>query len=479
MPTYTASTAVIPNPERGFFQYTESHYKYDNSGYTPLSASTLTSNITTPISHDGQSYTGMAIVFRYFYMEKYQTVATIEQAYLNLVAADLAAVRASGTKAIIRFAYTAGTDPNSDATPAIVQGHISQLTPIVNQYADVVHAVEAGFVGGYGEWYYTNNFGNQGTLTAQNITDRNAVISSLLTQLDARIFVLLRYIGSRQQYLGTNTPNPGGQAVRLGHHNDAFLADNGNYGTYENFTTLDIPGNRAYLAAMTNVPVGGESANYSQSPSPYDNNLSMGDFPNASYEMSTYKYSFLNPNYLAQVLSAWGQSGVDTVSMKLGYRLRMVSATIPSAASAGATATVSVVVANDGWNAPLRNRPVNLVLDNGSGLVYTYPASVDVRSWGPASTNTLTFSFTAPPAGTYSTYLTLPDASSTIASNTAYNIQLANVGTWNASTGRNALGQPITTSGSGGNTPTPVTSSGLKRITKLNVGGVVKVVKLA
>ena len=55
--SYTNSTAIIPNPERGFFQYTETHYQSDDTGYTPLSASTMETNRTT---------LGRALVFRYF-----------------------------------------------------------------------------------------------------------------------------------------------------------------------------------------------------------------------------------------------------------------------------------------------------------------------------------------------------------------------------------------------------------------------------
>ncbi len=39
--TYQASQANIANPERGFYKHTETHYRADGSGYTPLAAATL------------------------------------------------------------------------------------------------------------------------------------------------------------------------------------------------------------------------------------------------------------------------------------------------------------------------------------------------------------------------------------------------------------------------------------------------------
>ena len=462
---YTASTEVIPNPERGYFYYTETHYHFDGTGHVALNASTLASARTGTATYNGIDFTGRTIVFRYYYIEKYKTVAMIDPAYLNLLAADLAMVRTAGCKIILRFAYYNQQDSDSDATPAYVRGHIQQLAPILNQYADIIHAVEAGFIGAWGEWYYTNNFGDQGNVSSQNITDRNSVIDALLTNLDPNIFVLLRYIGTRQAYLNSIAPNPGGNALRLGHHNDAFLAGYANFGTYTTFSSQTESFNRLYLDAITNIPVGGESANYN----PPDS-----DWTNASTELATHKFSFLNPNYYAQTVQNWGQANNDTVSRKLGYRIRMISSSIPGTMTGGSQASFQVVVVNDGWLPPVRNRPVYLVLDDGNGHNATCTLSTDIRSWTPGTQITLNGTITAPTtSAVYNSFLTLPDPSSAIANNPLYMIQTANVGTWNATTGRNALNSPVTVTGSNG-TQTPAT----KNIFKLTQNGTTRTVKL-
>ena len=39
---------------------------------------------------------------------------------------------------------------------------------------------KAGFIGVWGEWWYTDNFGNAGTWSSQNTADRRAVVDAIL-----------------------------------------------------------------------------------------------------------------------------------------------------------------------------------------------------------------------------------------------------------------------------------------------------------
>jgi hypothetical protein len=474
MPTYTATDELIANQERGWFQYSETHYYADNTGYVPLSSANLVSdrNNVRNYSGIGIDVSARTLVFRYFFIEKYKDQDTIDQDFLDKLGADLAAIKAAGCKAIIRFAYYNQQSSNSDAPPARVQKHITQLAPVINQYADVVYAMQAGFIGSWGEWYYTGNFGDQGTLTAQNITDRNAVISSLLTKLDSRIFILLRYVGSRQTYLGTTAPNPGGDAARLGLHNDAFLAPYADYGTYTTFSSQSEAANRTYVEQIANVPIGGESANYS----PPDS-----DWTNAQANLKSKHWTFINPMYYQQTINVWGQTAADSITRYLGHRLRLVSSTVTSTTGVNGSVTAAITLTNDGWAAPVNNKPVQLILDNGSGVGSTVQFSTDLRNLGPGASATITKTFTAPgTAGTYQTYLAIPDQSPSLQGRPEYSLRLANAGIWNSITGRHALNAPITVGGSSTGTTNPPTSgnSTIRRIVKLNINGVNKVVRL-
>jgi hypothetical protein len=198
MPTYTASTAIIPNPERGFFNYTETHYQTDNSGHVALNSTSLASDRTT---------NAHSLVFRYFVMEKFLSSDTLDPTWLSLVATDLAAVRTAGCKIILRFTYsTSGaiSSPpyNADPPVARVLGHINQLASTINANADVIDAIEAGFIGMWGEWYYTDNFGDQGTVTADQLGNRLTVLAAERDSFSSSIFICVRYAGLKQRWFG-------------------------------------------------------------------------------------------------------------------------------------------------------------------------------------------------------------------------------------------------------------------------------------
>lgn len=196
--TYTASDNIIPNPERGLFQYTETHYVSDNSGHTALSSSVLSTERLTA---------GRSLVYREFVIPKFLTLDTLDSAWLTLVANDLSAIRTAGCKAILRFAYsTTGSTsaPPYSADPPVsrVVSHIAQLSTVINVAADIVDAVQAGFIGMWGEWYYSDNFGDLGILTEQNKSDRLQVLNALIDNLDPRIYIQLRYPGLKKDWWG-------------------------------------------------------------------------------------------------------------------------------------------------------------------------------------------------------------------------------------------------------------------------------------
>jgi hypothetical protein len=55
-------------------------------------------------------------------------------------------VRKAGLKAIVRFAYNDNNNP-VDATPAMVNTHLTQLAPYLSANKDVITVVQAGLIG--------------------------------------------------------------------------------------------------------------------------------------------------------------------------------------------------------------------------------------------------------------------------------------------------------------------------------------------
>src|SRR4051794_7016322 len=189
--TYTALplTTAVTNPERGFFHHTATHSMTAGSpGFkadTPLSGTQLTNWRTAE---------GVTIVQRLWYLERYVATDTLDSDILSKVAADFATARASGVKLLVRFAHSETS--SLDAPPARVEGHIAQLAPILNTYAGQIFAVQAGFVGKYGEWCYTDNYGSDPAhpwiLTDADWAARGRVLNALLDKTAGAIPVQVR-----------------------------------------------------------------------------------------------------------------------------------------------------------------------------------------------------------------------------------------------------------------------------------------------
>ncbi|MEN3305996.1 MAG: hypothetical protein V7603_2198 [Micromonosporaceae bacterium] len=426
---YEASTDLFANPERGFYRYSETHFTGDRADYRPLDAATMAAD---------RRRDDVTLVFRYFYLDAYRYQDTIDPQDLDLIRADFSAARSAGVKLIVRFAYTDSS--GADAPESRVLAHIAQLGPVLTADADVIEALQAGFIGRWGEWYYTDNFasdpGAPWRLSDADWAARGDVLLALLHATPPFTRVQVRYPAIKERIF-PDASDP--DATRVGVHDDCFLAGTDDYGTFP--TT----GDRAWLADQTrSVIMGGESCAA---------NPPRSDWSNAATELATYHWSFLNADYHPDVLSSWGDAGRQEAARRLGYRLRLVQATVPSTAAPAQPVQVSLTLTNDGYAAPVSNRPVQLIVGDPDRYT-TVPIAADTRTWAPGAAVTLTASFPAPLlAGGYPLYLNLPDPSPNLATqqpldgatvNAAYAIRLADTGLWDAAHGWNDLAQPLT-----------------------------------
>jgi hypothetical protein len=421
---YSASTATIANPERGFYHYTGDCDKSD------FVLSTLKGY------RDNQQITQVMCIF---YLSEFKNVP-ISQTQLDRLQRQANTVRSAGLKMIVRFAYTTST-AGDDAPLSRVTAHLDQLAPYLSANSDVISVVQTGFVGAWGEWYYTQNFGNSGSVSQADWTNRKAVVDKLLAVLPASRMVQVRTPKFKRTLYGTTAlassqAYSGSALARIGHHNDCFLASDTDFGTYEN-TGVEYP----YLAAETNyVPMGGETCAV---------NAPRSQCSTALSEMSQFHYSYLNTDYESSVLGSWTSGGCrPEIDRRLGYRFSLVSSTLPASVARGASLSVSFGIKNEGFAAPFNPRAVELVLRHtSSGATYRLPLSADPRRWTPGTTTTVSQGVTVPtslPTGTYALLLNLPDPASSLSTRPEYAIQLANTNVWEASTGYNNLNRTVT-----------------------------------
>jgi hypothetical protein len=419
--TYTASSATIANPERGFYRHVPCT--------TPLSLSQLKSIRTTSSS---------SLMLCVFYLKDFVN-APISQTALNLFQQQMTTVRNAGMKAIVRFAYSDSSSP-IDAKPAMVNTHLTQLAPMLASNKDVIAVVQAGIIGSWGEWGNTQNYGDSYNMSAQNMADRKSVVDKLLSVVPAERMVQLR-----MPLFKTKLYSPSNLTVseaytntakaRLGFHNDCFLSSATDYGTYVN-PSVEYP----YLAAESNyVPTGGETCAAAPPRS---------ECPAALAEMAKFHWSYLNLDYNVSVLNNWRTKGCFAqVDQKLGYRFVMTSGTYSGTAKPGGTFSVNMSVQNQGWAAPYNSRNVELVFRNtATGALFFVKLAADPRRWMANQTATINQTVTLPstmPRGSYELLLNLPDPQASLRNRADYSIQMANSNTWEAATGFNKLNHTV------------------------------------
>ena len=253
------------NPERGFYRYSETRA----SSYSNLSVTTLRRNreATGSSSASYQSYN--ALVFRYFVLDEFLE-APISEDFLSEMQEDFDIVREAGVKMIPRFTYTITANPGDceagficppygDADKARVLEHISQVGPVLTRNADVILTVQMGWIGTWGENYYTDFFGDasnnadQGKLLDQNWADRIEILTAFLDVLPEELSVQVRYPQMKQRAVygidaETNaTPITSSEAYdgtyksRISFHNDCLFAGTADFGTYVDYGNSSTP----------------------------------------------------------------------------------------------------------------------------------------------------------------------------------------------------------------------------------------------
>ncbi len=428
--TVDAST-IFANPERGFYHHMETRA----AGYSALDAAELTKYRTDE---------AVSLILRMFYLESFRS-SPIGAGYLDGMATDLNRVRSAGLKAILRFSYTdKSNSPYGDASRDTVIGHIAQLAPILRANADIILTVQAGFIGAWGEWYYTDYFGDRGSISDSQWGDRRAVVEALLGALPASRTIQLRTPAFKQHLFGS-APLTSAEAfssankARVGHHNDCFLASEDDMGTYG-----AVAADKAYLASENlYVPQGGETCATS----------SYSGYAHADSDMAALHYSYLNRDYHEDVLNSWG-ANIDTVRRRLGYRLALERGKFTPSAQPGGEIGVALEVRNEGYAAPMNGRSFEILLRSAdTGALYAAPLAVDPRRFAPGTTQRISGYLCTPqdiPLGTYDLLLAMPDPEPTLHDRPEYAIRLANPGLWEPATGRHALKQAVTISASGG-----------------------------
>lgn len=397
---FQSSDADILNPERGLY---------------------LAGKIDADWNFSKMRMNGMTLTYAHVDLPR---TTPIPADLLATMDTNLGHIRDAGLKVIVRFAYNSGASM-PDAPLDVVLEDITELTPLLRKNADVIIALEAGFIGDYGEWHDSQN-----GLDAPG--PRKQIVEAELAALPASRAVLLRTPMYKMENWGGPLTDgfTGDSASRIGQHNDCFLATDTDYGTY----AKPVDQWMNFVAQETQfVPMEG---------GPCKVNPPRSACENALAELAKLHYSLLSSRGNDDVWTMWKADGcADDIARNVGYRFRFNTAHLVSAIAPGGALALSLEIENVGYAGTLTQRPVYVVLD-GNGQHFTAQLTdVDPRRWLTGK-HTITTKLRIPGnlgAGMYRLSLWMPDADMTLASRPEYSIQFANDGVWDAATATNTI----------------------------------------
>jgi len=416
--TYIASSDVISNPERGFM-----HLWSVYSEGMPINLATL-QNLKNE---------NVTIINRLYYLEAFKN-SDLSVAQLDLIKTDFERLRSAGIKCILRFAYNANQN-ETDAPLNIIERHLDQLKPLFIDNADIIAFFQAGFIGSWGEWYYTTN--NLNTLE-----NKKAVINKLLEVLPKEIKIQVRTPLYKQQVfnystaMGSDIGYGTSDIARVGFHNDCFLASADDYGTYQNVTI-----EKSYISKEAlYVPTGGETCP--------PTNVPIASCSKAETEMKLLKWTYLNLDYYGPVLQEWRNNNCFTdFQKKLGYRLLLKSSSLKKEVTINSNFELKAIIDNAGFAPVYNTKNAFLIFKSVTdGVIYKKALAFDVRKVIPDLDYDLkeSVSISGIPTGNYKLFLKIEDRSASLAERPDYSIRLANKETWESTEGTNDLLHTLT-----------------------------------
>ena len=338
----------------------------------------------------------------------------------------LDAYAGTGMRLLLRFTYNFGPiGPGAmDAPIDVIAKHIDQVAPIVFHHRDLVFALEAGFIGTWGEWHDSTN-GNDLLAAHQVVLDKERRYFS------ASFPILVRDAGDLVEYTGTVVPQPG-----LGMHDDFYASNATDAATWvpcssrsgfcvPSYTTEQL---QAYGADVsTKTMFAGEFGQV------YPVLQSCSALDQYSYTYHPQAIT-IHPGPIGPELQNEGCAG--SFYNKVGTRIVLQNVTVIGNATPGGRLYVSATMANEGYGRVIRPRPVTLVLIQNREAVAEMEIPVrkmDLRSLASSeqpSPVTFPFEFTLPerlPAGLTSLAFVFHDPAPSLFSQPAYALPLNSV----------------------------------------------------
>ncbi|XP_057372748.1 uncharacterized protein LOC130693596 [Daphnia carinata] len=400
---------LLANPERGYYH----HHHIKLLSHKPISQENIKK----------WAKEGITLALMIFDIEPFVKKDFTDEA-LKKMKLDFSTLRKAGMKGIVRFSYNQtnikGNPDNhdfpktTDAEKPQLLKHIKQLEKVFKENVDVINVVQLGLIGHWGEWYYSRNYATEvkkdgrkegWKANEKQQKDRKDIVQAMMKAVPKNRMLQIRYPAAKQKIYGKANTKPdydrSTEPSRLGIHNDCFLADETDTGTFADESE------RKWLEEEgLSVMVGGESCVKSPNTG----------CSNAKKQIEKQRFTYLNTDFNEDVIKDWVKNKCyNDIGNRMGYRFEFVGGKLQSTVKKGGSFCASLKIKNTGV-APLYNaRPVEVILRNGnkkSGPIRQ--SSIDPRKFAPGKETTINLNVQVPSdiaPGKYEVILNLPDES--------------------------------------------------------------------
>lgn len=436
----------LPNPERGF----RFEIRVGREAGEPLPRSVRNNWPFAAYVKDG-----VRVAQAYCYLTRYCD-APVPQAKLEALQSDFNRARRDGVKFLLRFAYETDMSRMRGPTLTRILSHIQELSAIIKRNADVIYALQIGWVGAWGE-FHSSASGIEFDRAASTKIVQHTIEHLLPTNRST----MLRTMQLRENVLA----DLGFGNDRIGFFNDATLADFHDSGTFMGDrnrlmkmqwdeilgTRFSEPGNPQFDLVTrigAHVPIDGELFWIGHVDPARQNGLDAlirlrrhhyTTFSlvhgNSELDMNTGKDigpidTWKKTPITAELLAAFGipsdpayfagvpcRTAYEYIRDHLGYRLAATGA-----AWTGKTARVTI--RNSGFAAPINPRSAFFVVVSSDGTVKECPTEFDCRRLEPERETVIEGTVPAQRKGDRLA-LWLPDESPSLRLRPEYAIRLA------------------------------------------------------
>ena len=390
---------------------------------------------------------------------------------LDAIAQTLANARHNGAEMAFRFAYSwdesYGNEPNDFN---MMLYHIKQLSDVLNEYSDVVVAIECGMAGPWGEMH-SSKYADSKYMAR--------IIGKWLECLNDEIGLQIRAPQYMLSYYGINSSSfmaliPLANTKnfhRIGMYNDGYLGTFSDYGTFSGGSgNLSREQAAQFLKYAEYVPYGGELAyvteEYARANSViykdyniveefYLTHLSyLRNIGTSTHSLCvcldevefTDKYEFEG---MPDVSEYYGMSLRKFMYDHMGYRFVLRKSTLSQSAAPGGELRLKGKIENTGFGNVFRDKETEILLYS-KGKYYSCPVELNAKT-DIKSTETCEYDFTLVlpkniPEGNYEVFMRMSNVNDDLSEDKAANIAFANEGVYQKSIGANKLGN-ITVSG--------------------------------